>query len=143
MASFVKFEVFAEDLANKEHDFFGTAGSDADTIKFYLSNTAPTIGTHAVKADIAEISAGNGYTAGGYSVTNVGTRSGGTVSIAATDVTITASGGTIGPFRYAIVYNDTHASDALIGYYDYGSSITLQVGESYTLDFTATILTVV
>lgn len=141
-SSFTKFEVFAEDLANKVHDLFGTGGTTADSVKFYLSNTAPNVATHAVKADIAEISTGNGYT-GPTSVTNVGTRSGGTVSIAVTDVTITASGA-VGPFRYAIVYNDTPTSpaDPLIGYYDYGSSISLANGDSFVLDFSANLLTV-
>lgn len=139
MASFVKFEVFAEHLANKVHDLFGTD----DTLRFYLSNTAPNVATHTVKADIAEIATGNGYS-GAIDIENDGTRSGGTVSIAVVDKTVTAASGTVGPFRYAIVYNDTPTSpaDPLIGYYDYGSSITLQDGESFTLDFTATLLTV-
>jgi len=137
MASFTKFEVFAEDLANAEHDLFGTD----HTLAFYLTNTAPNVATHAVKADLAEITIQNGYT-GPVDIENNGTRSGGTVSIAVTDKVITASGGTVGPFRYAVVFNDTHASDALIGYYDYGSAITLNDGETFTLDFAATLLTV-
>jgi hypothetical protein len=136
-SSFTKFEVFAEDLANAEHDLFGTD----HVLKVYLTNTAPNVATHAVKADLAEITNQNGYTAP-VDVENDGTRSGGTVSIAVVDKTITASGGTIGPFRYGVVYNDTHASDALVGYYDYGSSITLQDGDSFVLDFNADLLTI-
>src|SRR5262245_37775473 len=134
MATFNRFEKFSEDLAEKVHNL------DTDTIKVYLSNTAPNVATHSVKADIAEISAGNGYTAGGADTQNTTTRSGAVTTITATDATITASGGTIGPFRYAIAYNDTPTSpaDPLIGYWDYGSSITLQDGESFSVDFSPT-----
>ena len=137
MATFTKFEVFAEDLANAEHDLFGTD----HTLRFYLTNATPNHATHAVKADLAEISTGSGYS-GAIDIENDGTRSGGTVSIAVVDKVVTASGGPVGPFRYAVVYNDTHASDALIGSYDYGSAITLLDGESFTLDFAATLLTI-
>jgi hypothetical protein len=144
MAVFVKYEKFAEDLAQKVHDVFGTAGSGADVLKVLLSNTAPNVATHGVKTDATEIAAGNGYASGGHAATNVGTRSGGVVTIAGTDIVITATGGTIGPFRYAILYNDTPTSpaDPLIGYWDYGSSITLQLGETLTVDFGASIFTI-
>lgn len=143
MAAFVKYNQFAEDFAQKVHDVFGTAGSTADTLKVLLSNTAPDVAAHVVKADAAEIAAGNGYTAGGASATNVGTRSGGTVTITGTTIVFTASGGTIGPFRYAILYNATATSplNPLIGYWDYGSSITLQAAEFLTVAFGASILT--
>lgn len=136
-SSFTKFEVFAEDLANGEHDLFGTD----HVLKFYLSNTTPDAAGDAVKADLAEISTGSGYS-GPVDIDNDGTRSGATTSIVVTDKTVTASGGPVGPFRYAVVYNDTHASDALIGWYDYGSAITLADGESFTLDFGATLFTI-
>jgi hypothetical protein len=144
MASFNKYEIFMEDYANKVHDLFGTAGSGADTLKVMLSNTAPNAATHAVRADATEISGGNGYTSGGTTATNVGTRSGGTLTVAGTDIVWTASGGTIGNFRYAILYNDTPTSpaDPLIGWWDYGSSITLQIGETFTVDFGASIFTI-
>ncbi len=143
MASLVKYNQFAEDLAQKVHDLFGTAGSGADTLKVMLSNAAPNVSTHAVRADVTELSTANGYTSGGSSIANVGTRSGATVTVAATDVVFTASGGTIGPFRYAIIYNDTPTSpaDPLIGYYDYTSSITLADAETFTVDFTTSLLT--
>lgn len=53
------------------------------------------------------------------------------------DVVFTASG-SMGPFRYAILYDDTLTGDPLIGYWDYGSSITLASGETFTVDFDAT-----
>lgn len=144
MAAFVKYENFCEDLAQKVHDLFGTQGSTADVLKVMLSNTAPVAATHKVRADVTEISAGNGYSSGGAIATNVGTRSGGTVTVSGTDIVFTAAGGSIGPFRYAILYNDTPTSpaDPLIGYWDYGSSITLNDTETFTVDFGASLFTI-
>lgn len=137
MATYVKYNQFVEDMAQKVHDLFGTAGSGADTIKVILSNAAPNVSTHVVRADVTELSTANGYTSGGSSVANVGARSGGTVTVTATNVTFTASGGAIGPFRYVIAYNDTPTSpaDPLIAYWDYGSALTLADGESLTIKF--------
>ena len=136
MATYNKFNQFVEDLVGKVHDLFGTAGSGADTLNIYLSNTAPNAATMAVKADLAEISTGNGYS-GPQSVANVGTRSTGTVTVAGTNVTITASGGTVGPFQYITLYNDTPTSpaDPLVAWWDYGSALTLNDGESFTVRF--------
>lgn len=137
MAAFNKYEVFTEHLAEKVHDL------DLDTLKVLLSNTAPNAATHAVKADATEISAGNGYSAGGTDANNATSRSGGTTSVTGVDIVFTASGGSIGPFRYAILYNDTPASpaDPLIGWWDYGSSITLNNGETFTTDFGSSLFT--
>ena len=138
MASFVKYEAFSETLSEKVHDL------NADTLKVMLSNTAPNVATHAVRADVTEIAAGNGYTSGGNDTQNATSRTGGTTSITGVDTTFTAAGGTIGAFRYAILYNDTPTSpvDPLIGYWDYGSSITLADGESFTVDFGSSMFTV-
>ncbi len=138
MATFNKYEVFTENLSEKVHDL------DLDTMKIYLSNTAPTA-TDTVKAtgSATEISAGNGYTAGGADVTNSTSRSGGTTSVVGVDVVWTASGGSIGPFRYVVLYNDTPTSpaDPLVGWWDYGSSITLAAGETFTTDFGSSMFT--
>jgi hypothetical protein len=131
MATFNKFNDFAEQIGKAIHDF------STHTIKVMLTNTAPT-STNAVKADLTEISAGNGYTAGGTAASATWSETSGTAKLVLADTTFTASGGSIGPFRYAVIYNDTSASDNLIGYYDYGSSISLASGESLTVDFDAT-----
>jgi hypothetical protein len=139
MAVFVKFEAFTEHLAEKVHDL------NADTLKVYLTNTAPDVAADAVKADLAEIAAGNGYTAGGEDVQNATSRTGGVTSVTGVDVVWTASGGTIGPFRYAVLYNDTPAAgvvDPLIGYWDYGSSITPAATETFTTDFGSSLFTI-
>ncbi len=140
MASFVKYQQFIEDLGNKVHDLVGTN----DTLKVALSNAAPNVATHNVLADITELGAGNGYTAGGTDTQNDGTESSGTLTVTGVDVVFTASGGSIGPFRYVVLYNDTPTSpaDPLIGYWDYGSSITLLNGETLTVDFGASLFTV-
>jgi uncharacterized protein (DUF2252 family) len=133
MASFNKFNSFVEALAEKKHDL------GADTLKVLLTSTAP-VATNAVKADLAEISAGNGYTAGGATaaVTSSSQTSGTYKLVLGDPATWTATGGSIGPFRYAVLYNDTATNDELIGWWDYGSSITLAAGESFAVDFDAT-----
>lgn len=112
------------------------------TLKAALTNTAPTA-SNTVLADITQISNGGGYTGGaggGYALDSVTyTESSGTATLTATDETITASGGSVGPFRYVVIYNDsaTSPADALIGWLDYGSALTLADGESLLLDFGA------
>lgn len=137
MASFTRFEIFSEDLAKKVHNLH------SDTLNIYLSNTAPTVATHVIKADIAEISTGNGYS-GPVDTQNTVSRSGLVVSVTGTDITVTASGGSVGPFRYVILYNDTPTSpaDPLVGYWDYGSALTLASGESFVIDFGSSQLTI-
>lgn len=133
MASYNKFNAFVENLLITKLDF------DADVFKVMLTNVAP-VATNSVKADLTEIAAGNGYTAGGTVTSVTHSRSGGTSKITGTDVVFTASGGTIGPFRYAVWYDDTPTSpaDPLISWWDYGSSVTLNSGETFTVDFDAT-----
>jgi len=128
MASFNKFQPFVEALAEGKHNL------GSDTLKILLTNSAP-VNTNAVKADLTEISAGAGYSAGGTAVTGItSAQTGGTYKLVGSDVVFTASSGTIGPFRYAVLYNDTAASDELIGWWDYGSGVTLADGESFTVD---------
>lgn len=138
MASANRFEAFSEHLCEKVHNL------DTDTIMAYLSNTTPNLATHGVKADLAEISGGNGYTAGGADTLNATSRSGAVTSITATDITWTASGGTIGPFRYLVHYNDTPTSpaDPLLFHWDYGSAVTLQIGEQFVADYGSSQFTV-
>ena len=130
-----KFNILPQNLSQGVHNLA------TDTTKIMLTNTAP-VATNALKADITEIAAGNGYTAGGNacSVTS-DTQSGGVLKyILANPATWTASGGTIGPFRYAVHYDDTPSSPLkpLIGWYDYGSAITLGIDEQFQVALDAT-----
>lgn len=135
MAAFNKFNDFVEQLGLKNHNL------NTDTIMCMLTNEQP-LAADTVKGDMVEISGGNGYTAGGTDIQNAYSETSGTGTMTGTDVTWTASGGTIGPFRYAVLYNDTGATKYLVGWYDYGSNVTLQIGESFTVDFGASVLTI-
>jgi hypothetical protein len=141
-SAYVKYQVFPGNLAAKILDLLGTAGSTADTLKVALTNTAPNVSTDTVLANITEITAHNGYSAGGSSTANVGTASGGTLTVVGTDIVFTASGGTIGPLQYAVLYDSTASGGPLIAYWDYGSSITLNDGDTLTVDFGASLFTV-
>ena len=138
MASFNKFETFVGDLGLKVHEL------NADLLKIYLTNAAPDAAADSIKTDLAEITAENDYTAGGDDTQNTYAEASGTGTCVGTDVTWTANGGTIGPFRYVVLYNDTPAGpvDPLIGWWDYGSNLTLNDGESFTTDFGASMFTV-
>ncbi len=131
MATYNKFNAFVEALAEKVHNL------GSDTLKVYLSNATPDAANDAVKADLAEISAGNGYTAGGNTATQTSSsQTAGVYKLVLADpATWTAAGGSIGPFRYAVLYNDTSASDNLIAWWDYGTSITLGAGDTFSVDF--------
>ena len=128
MATFNKFQPFVENLAEKVFNL------QSDTLKVMLVNTAP-VNTNNQKSDLTEISAGNGYTAGGTASTvSSSAQTSGTYKLVCADVVFTASGGSIGPFRYAVLYDSTATNSELIGYWDYGSSITLADGETFTWD---------
>ena len=130
MATFNKFNVFTYDALAGKHDF------TTHTYKVALSNTAPSA-ANSVLADITQITAANGYTSGGMATSITLSTSSGTAKVVGTDVVFTATGGTIGALRYAILYNDTATSpaDALIAFTDYGTSITLADTETLTVKF--------
>lgn len=130
MATFNKFNSFVEAVAEKAHNL------GSDVLKVMLSNTAPAA-TNTVKTDIVEIAAASGYVAGGTQSTQVSSaQTAGVYKLTLNDVVFTA-GAVIGPFRYAVLYNDTAASKELIGWWDYGSSISLNIGETFTVDMDA------
>lgn len=110
------------------------AGSD--TWKVALANTVNAADT-SFTAGTTDLATGNGYTQGGNTATvSTSAHSAGTYKLVLADPTTwTASGGSIGPFRYAILYNSTN--NIPIGYWDYGSSITLAAGETFTVDLSA------
>jgi len=139
-STFTFYQDFKEQLGKGLHDL------STEDIKVALTNAAPNVATHAVLADITQLGTAGGYTGGaGGGLTLAGksyTETGGTGTFIHNDLVITASGGSIGPFQYAVYYNNTTASDNLIGYLNYGSAITLADTETLTLDATTSVFTI-
>lgn len=132
MAVYKKFEDYSEQLTRGVHDW------DSHVFKVALTNTAPLVTqTTFNTTDHPAPAAANGYPAGGAATTIAISEADGTTTTTGTKVVFTASGGDIGPFRYAILYNDTATSpaDAAVAFWDYGSSITLKDGETFTAKF--------
>lgn len=134
MATFNKVNDFVEKLAEKAHNL----GSDVLTVA--LSNTAPaseasnpTADGNGVLANVTQVS--YTYCSSRVITTSASAQTSGTYKLTLTDLVLTASGGPVGPFRYIYIYNDTATNDELIGYYDYGSSVTLNDGDTFTIDF--------
>lgn len=127
MATFTPFNSVLEDIAEKKHNL----GSDQLVIA--LTNVAP-VATNTVLADLTQVSYTN------LSSRNITTTSsattGSSYKLTLTDLVLTASGA-VGPFRYVVVYNDTATNDELVAFYDYGSSISLASGETFSVDFDA------
>ena len=134
LTPFNKFHAFVEALAEKKHNL------GADVLKVYLTNVLPNAATHAVKADLAEIAAGNGNPAGGkVCALQSSSQSGGLYRLVLGDPPVwTASGATMATFRYAVLYNDTALNDDLIGWWDYPGPVSLLVSEQFAIDLDAT-----
>lgn len=141
MAAPVKYEIFVEHLATKVHDLFGSGGT-IDALKAVIHTNAPNPAAHTSLSDLLQTS-GTGYVSGGNTITPVGTRTGGTLSIAANDVVWTSGASDwSAASRYISLFNDTPASNPLIYSADYGAPFDLLVGETFTIDFGASALTV-
>lgn len=139
MATFQKFNQFVEDLAKGVHNL------STGQLKVALTNTAP-VAANSVYADLTSpLATTNLSGATPFNVTTTSAeQTSGTLSLVLVDLTLTATGA-VGPFRYVVLYNDTPTSpaDPLIGFYDYGSSITLANTETFLIDFASTTLTIV
>jgi hypothetical protein len=131
MVAFTKYNTFIDQVSKGGHNL------QTCVVKCALTNTAPTVATDTVWSTgvYPPPAAANGYTAGGNSLTtSSATTVSGTFSLICADTVFTASGGAIGPFRYVILYNSS-ATNLLIGSYDYGSNVTLNNTENFTVDF--------
>ena len=131
MATFNKFQPFVEHLAEKVHNL------GSDQLKVALTNTAPTATLATYSELTAPLATTNLSGATPFNVTtSTSAQTSGTYKLVCADLVLTATGA-VGPFRYVVLYNDTPTSpaDPLIGYYDYGSSISLANGETFTVDF--------
>lgn len=130
MASFNKFQPFVESIAEKVFNL----GSDQLKIALTAAAHAP-VNTNAVLTDLTEISYTNCSTRN--VTTSSSQQSGGTYKLVCADLTLTAGGGNVGPFRYVIMYDDTATNKDLVGWWDYGSDVTLADTETFLIDFSA------
>ncbi len=141
MATFTKYNTFIENLCNKLIDAFGTT----DTWRAVIHTDAPVTTTDNALSDLTEIGGSNGYTTGGNDITFNSTRTTDTVTATAVDVVWTASGGNLGASttgRYVSIYDDTSTGNNLLCSYDYASTFTVATGETFTLDFGASLFTI-
>lgn len=128
MASYNKFEPFVEDIAEKVHDL----GSDQLKVALCNAANAPAAANGQL-SDLTEIAYTN--LSSRNITTSASAQSGGTYKLTLADLTLTASGGAVAGFRYIVIYNDDADNDELIGYYDYGSDLVLNDGDSLAIDF--------
>lgn len=128
MATFTKFNPLVEALAEGVHNW------QTNTLAIALTASAPSA-ANGVLGDITQISYTNiqDGTTTGRNVSGVtSSQTSGVYTLDATDLVLTATG-TVPAFRYLVLYNDTAASDPLIGYYDYGTTVNLLNGETFTI----------
>lgn len=119
---------FTEALAEKAHNL----GSDQLVVALTDAAHAPSTATTKL-SDLTQVS--YTYCSTRNITTSTSAQTSGTYKLVLTDLVLTASGGSVGPFRYVVLYNDTASNDEVIGYYDYGSEITLAAGETLTINF--------
>jgi len=131
MAAYNKFLDFTEQQLIGTHDW------DTNVFKIMLTNVAP-VNTNTIKANLTEISAGNGYTAGGTATTITVSETAGTATVQGTQVVFTASGGSIATFQYAVLYNDTAPNKNLVAWWDNASAVNLASGDTFTVKFNNT-----
>lgn len=131
MATYNKFNSFVEAIAEKVHNL----GSDTLTVALCASANAP-IASNTQLSNLTQIAYTN--LSSRAITTSASSQTSGTYKLVLNDLTLTASGGAVAAFRYVVIYNDTATNDELIGWYDYGSSLTLADGDTFTIDFDAT-----
>jgi hypothetical protein len=131
MAALQKFNHFGHSCLQGLHQF------DADEFRLALTNIQPDAADVAFADLGAPISStGNGYPAGGGVLTvTLPAPVGAVAKVIIADYTFTAAVGSIGPFRYGAIYNNTGSAKALVGWFDHGSAVTLGNGETFKVDF--------
>jgi hypothetical protein len=126
MATYNKFQPWVEYLVEG-------VNCDSDQFVVALTDTLP-VNTNATLSQITEISYTN--LSSRNLTTTTKTQTGGTYTLDFSDLILTASG-SVGPFRYVVIYDDTVTGDPLVAWFDYGSSITMNNGDTFTLTFNA------
>ena len=129
MVTFTKIHSFVEKLAEKAFNL------GSDTLTVALTNTAHTA-TWSQLSELTQVSYTN-LSARALTISS-SAQTTGTYKLVLADLVLTSTGGTTGPFQYIYIYDDTATNDELICYFDYGSALTLQNGDTFTIDFDPT-----
>ena len=117
----------------------GTVDGDTDSFKIILMGTGFifNVVTHGTYTDVlgSELATGSGYTAGGsvlagQAVTQNDTTNKGRIDF--NNVSWIAAGGSI-VASGAVIYDDTHASDIVVGYVDFNGDQTTLDGGTFTI----------
>lgn len=130
MATYQKFNSFVEAVAEKAHNL----GSDTLKVALCAAANAP-VASNTILANLTEISYTN--LSARTLTTSSSSQTSGTYKLVLADLSLSASGGSVAPFRYIVIYNDTATNKELIGFYDYGSEVTLAGGDQFVIDFDA------
>lgn len=136
MATFQKFHAWAENMVEVAH-----CGTDQFVVALTAAANAP-VNTNSVLANLTQISYTN--LSSRNLTTSSSSQTTGTYSLVLSDLVLTSSGGSTGPLRFVVIYDDTPTSpaDPLVAWYDYGSDITLAASETLTVDFGTSFFTV-
>jgi len=144
MAAFNKFNSFITAMAAGTHS--ACLNADTDTLKIFLTNSAPHAVNDSLYADLTDLSTTGGYTVGGEDTLNAATTTTGTISVAcgavSTDITWTASGAAIDQFQWVVLYNSTETGGPLIGWWENPVAVDLADGDSFTVNFGTEMFTV-
>ena len=135
MASFQKFHKFVENLAEEKFNL------GSDQLQLALTNAAnpPSSTGDGVLTDLTQIAYTN--LSAQTVTTSASAQTGGIYALVVADKVLTASGN-VAAFQYVVLFDQDAPSDELIGYYDYGSEVTLTAGETFTVDFSSSVLTI-
>ena len=137
MATFTKYQDAVEQMWTGIHNL--TAAGNV--VKACIHTDAPTVATDDELADLTQIT-GTGYTSGGNDTQNAMTETSGTATWTATDIVWTAGAADwTSTARYVSQYNDTSTGDKLLNSWDYGATFALGNGETFSLDFGASVAT--
>ena len=137
MVAFTKYQDTVEQFLRGTHNLIAAG----NVVKAAIHSDAPVVATDDELADLTQVT-GTGYTAGGEDIQNDMSESSGTATVTGVDVVWTAGAADWVAGRYAAIHNDTSTTDKLLGDWDYGSNFTLGNGETFTLDFGASVFTV-
>jgi hypothetical protein len=139
MVAFTKYQDTVEQMWTGIHNL--TAAGHV--VKAVIHTDAPTVATDDELADLTQIT-GTGYTANGDDIQNGMTESGGIATMTGVDVVWTAGAADwTSTARYVSIHNDTSTGDKLLGSWDYGATFALGNGETFSLDFGASVATLV